>query len=129
MARCDQGYLCEVCGDEVESIRDSDLYLRYVTGEIDSRQLLGGAERHLRCNPVAAQFIDAEGFDPVSVDGPFSRTELDAESVRERTALLSRGWQRLQFLAENAQTIPIAEYPLPEFQRSESRMPDVSGTG
>ena len=29
MARCDQGYLCDVCGDEVENIRESDLYLRF----------------------------------------------------------------------------------------------------
>ena len=40
MARCDQGYLCEVCGEEVESIRESDLYLRFVTGELSSNELL-----------------------------------------------------------------------------------------
>ena len=38
MARCDQGYLCEVCGEEVEDISNSDLYLRFIIGEIDSRQ-------------------------------------------------------------------------------------------
>ena len=41
MARCDQGYLCDVCGEEVESIRESDLYLRFVTGELSSNELLG----------------------------------------------------------------------------------------
>lgn len=40
MARCDQGYLCDVCGEEVESIRESDLYLRFVTGELSSNELL-----------------------------------------------------------------------------------------
>ena len=34
MAPCDQGYLCDVCGDEVEEIFESDLYLRFVIGEI-----------------------------------------------------------------------------------------------
>ena len=34
MARCDQGYLCEVCGRDVEAITESDLYLRYVLGEV-----------------------------------------------------------------------------------------------
>ena len=28
MARCDQGYLCDVCGQDVEAITESDLYLR-----------------------------------------------------------------------------------------------------
>ncbi len=36
MARCDHGYLCDVCGEEVDSIRDSDLYLRFVTGVASS---------------------------------------------------------------------------------------------
>ncbi|MEZ6063638.1 MAG: hypothetical protein R3C19_25090 [Planctomycetaceae bacterium] len=116
MARCDQGYLCEVCGEEVESIRDSDLYLRFVTGEVDSRQLLAAPERHLRCNPVSAQFIEDGEFDPVAVDGAFSKTQLDRDFVRERTELLTRGWRRLQELAEIAQTVPLAEYPLPEFR-------------
>ena len=44
MAKCDQGYLCEVCGTDVAEITDSDLYLRYVIGEIDSRALLAAPE-------------------------------------------------------------------------------------
>ena len=35
MAKCDQGYICDVCGDEVEEIIESDLYLRYVVGMLD----------------------------------------------------------------------------------------------
>ena len=35
VARCEEGYLCDVCGGDVEAITDSDLYLRYVIGAID----------------------------------------------------------------------------------------------
>ena len=96
MARCEQGYLCEVCGDEVEEITDSDLYLRYIIGEIDARALLSAPERHIRCNPVQAQFIVAEEFEPVVVEGPFAKKNLDPEDVRRREELVTRGWRRLQ---------------------------------
>ena len=39
MAKCEEGYLCEVCGGDVEAITDSDLYLRYVIGELDPEVL------------------------------------------------------------------------------------------
>ncbi len=39
MARCDQGYLCRVCGEEVEDLIDSDLYLRYIMGWVDPETL------------------------------------------------------------------------------------------
>lgn len=116
MARCEQGYLCDVCGEEVASIRDSDLYLRFVTGELSSRELLSARERHLRCNPVAAQFIDDPSFDPVVVSGDFDKRLFDNEWVAARTLLMTRGWRRLQELAETAQTVPLADYPLPEFR-------------
>jgi hypothetical protein len=112
MARCEQGYLCEVCGDEVEEINDSDLYLRYVIGEIDARSLLSAPERHVRCNPVLAQFIVAEGFAPVAVEGPFAKSNLDPDDVRRREDLATRGWQRLQELKQLG--IPVSDYPLPE---------------
>jgi len=116
MARCDQGYLCDVCGDEVENIRESDLYLRFVIGEIAAKQLLSAPERHLRCNPVTAQFIEHEEFDPVFVDGDFDKRLFDPADVRTRIRLVTRGWLRLQELAEQAQTVPLPEYPLPEFR-------------
>jgi len=116
MAPCDQGYLCDVCGEEVTSIRESDLYLRFVTGQIKSRELLKAPERHLRCNPVAAQFINAPQFSSIRAEGPFSRDELDQEFVACQVDLHTRGWNRLQELAEIAQATPIAEYPLPEFR-------------
>ena len=65
MAVCEQGYLCEVCGQDVGEITESDLYLRYVLGEVDPETLHKSPERHILCNPTLAQFIVAEGFAPV----------------------------------------------------------------
>ena len=110
MAKCDQGYLCEVCGDEVVDITQSDLYLRFVIGEIDSRLLLSAPERHIRCNPVQAQFIVAPEFDPVVVEGPFDKRQLDTADVRRREELVTRGWRRLQEV--HGAGLPISEYPL-----------------
>jgi len=112
MARCEQGYLCDVCGDEVHDITESDLYLRFVVGTIDSTALLSTPERHIRCNPVDAQFIVDPGFEPVVVEGPFAKQNLDLADVRRREDLLTRGWRRLQELQQLG--IPVSEYPLPE---------------
>lgn len=112
MAQCDQGYLCEVCGEEVEFVEGSDLYLRYILGEVEARELLSTPERHLRCNPVVAQFIVDPEFPPVMVEGIFSKAELDAESVCQREELVTRAWRRLQEVRTLG--IPISEYPLPE---------------
>lgn len=111
MAKCDQGYLCEVCGDEVEDITDSDLYLRYILGEMPVRSLMTARERHLRCNPVMAQFIVDAEFAPVVVDGPFAKTNLDPADVAQREEWVTRGWRRLQEV--RGLGLPISEYPLP----------------
>lgn len=110
MARCDQGYLCEVCGDEVVDITDSDLYLRFVMGEVEGRALMSTPERHLRCNPVVAQFIVDPGFEPVVVEGVFSKSELDPVDVSRREAFVTRAWRRLQEAREMG--LAISEYPL-----------------
>ena len=112
MARCDQGYLCEVCGDEVEDITQSDLYLSYILGLVPVRDLLTRRERHLACNPVQAQFIVDDAFPPVFVEGPFDKRLLDPESVRQQEELVTRGWRRLQEVRELGLAIP--DYPLPE---------------
>ena len=39
MAKCDEGYRCEVCGQDVEAITESDLYLRFVLGEVPLEML------------------------------------------------------------------------------------------
>jgi hypothetical protein len=108
--KCETGYLCEVCGEDVPDISVSDLYLRFVIREITALQLASSPERHIRCNPVLAQFIADPAFEPVVVDGPFSKSFLDAEDVRRREDLVTRGWRRLQELKRLR--IPISEYPL-----------------
>ncbi len=112
MARCDQGYLCEVCGDPVPEIVDSDLYLSFILGLVDSRALLSRPERHIRCNAVQAQFIVDEHFAPVTADGPFDKRGLDREYVRTQEELVTRAWRRLQEVATLG--IPISDYPLEE---------------
>jgi hypothetical protein len=116
MARCETGYLCDVCGAEVEQIVDSDLYLRYILGEVPPEKLLATPERHIRCNPTMAQFIVDPRFEPVRCEGPFARDQLDAVFVAEEEARVTRAWQRLQELPTLG--LPITEYPLPEVRRS-----------
>ena len=110
MAKCDQGYMCEVCGDEVEDITISDLYLRYVIGEIEARYLMTAPERHIRCNPVLAQFIVDPEFEPVQVEGPFDKRLMPADEVARREELTTRGWRRLQEV--RGLGLPISDYPL-----------------
>ncbi|MFN6208313.1 MAG: hypothetical protein ACK49R_17935, partial [Planctomycetota bacterium] len=62
MAKCDEGYLCAVCGGDVAEITDSDLYLRYVLGWVDPEVLHTTPDRHLRCKPALSQFIVAAEF-------------------------------------------------------------------
>jgi hypothetical protein len=112
MAVCEQGYLCEACGQEVAEITESDLYLRYVLGEVDPETLHNSPERHIRCNPTLAQFIVAEGFEPVVVEGPFAKGGLDPEFVAEEEARVTGGYRRLLELP--ALGLPITEYPPPE---------------
>jgi hypothetical protein len=127
MVRCEQGYLCEVCGADVEDVTDSDLYLRYVLGEVDPETLHVQPERHLRCNPIVAQFIVAEGFAPVVVEGAFAKSGLDPEFVAEEEARVTRGYRRLLELPELG--LPITEYPLPEAQAKwrEAELPGRQG--
>lgn len=112
MAKCDQGYLCDVCGQDVAEIVDSDLYLRYIVGMLDPEVLHTTPERHIRCNPALAQYVVDGAFELVVVEGPFDKRLLDADFVRERETLLTRGWRRLQEVAGSGE--PIIRYPLPE---------------
>lgn len=111
MARCEQGYLCEVCGQDVAGITESDLYLRYVLGEVAAEQLHLLHERHIRCNPALAQFIVDSGFERIDCPGPFCKSSLDAEFVREQEERVTRAWRRLQEIPGLG--ITIVEYPLP----------------
>lgn len=113
MAHCDEGYRCHVCGTDVEDITVSDLYLRYVIGELDPEVLHTTPERHVRCNPALAQFIVDASFPPLFAEGAFDKRTLDATFVQEREAFVTRGWQRLQELV-TLSDLSLLEYPLAE---------------
>lgn len=110
MARCDEGYLCEICGHPVDEIVDSDLYLSFIIGLVRWDDLTRRPECHIRCNPVQAQFIVHPDFEPVVVEGAFAKTELDPEYVRQQEDLVTRGWMRLQEVV--ALGIAVEAYPL-----------------
>ena len=112
MVACDQGYLCDVCGKDVESITDSDLYLRYIMGEVTPLALPTLRERHIRCNPATAQYIVDPAFDAMVCEGFFGKAMLDAAYVAEHETLVTRAWRRLQEVPKLG--IPITQYPLPE---------------
>ena len=112
MAKCDEGYICCVCDQDVGNLIDSDLYLRFVVGMLDPEVLHTTDEKHIRCNPTLAQYIVADDFEPVRVDGDFDKRNLDPAFVAERETLVTRGWNRLKELVDS--DLPILEYPLPE---------------
>jgi hypothetical protein len=114
MAKCEEGYLCSACGGDVEEITDSDLYLRYVIGLLDPETLHTTRERHIRCNPVLAQFIVDDDFEAVAVEGDFDKRRLDPAYVREREILVTRGFRRLREVAHL--DLPIIDYPLAEIR-------------
>ena len=114
MAKCDEGYRCEVCGEDVASIVDSDLYLRYVIGELDPEVLHTSPERHIRCNPVLAQFIDHKSFERVTVTGELARESLEATFRLDRERLVTRGYERLLEIAATEGDRDVTQYPLPE---------------
>jgi len=120
MAKCEEGYLCDVCGGDVEDMIDSDLYLRFVIGLVDPETLHTSRERHVRCNPALAQFIVDGDFEQVLVEGPFDKRTLDPEHVRERERLVTRGWRRLREI-QGKDDLMILDYPLPEVR---ARMQD-----
>jgi hypothetical protein len=110
MAKCDEGYLCEVCGRDVAVVTESDLYLRFILGEVPLENLHRQPERHIRCNPALAQYIVHPAFAPVPCAGPFAKAELDPEFVMSEEARVSRGFRRL--LAIPTLRLAVPEYPL-----------------
>jgi hypothetical protein len=111
MARCEEGYLCDVCGDEVADLRDSELYLRYILGELDIEQLHSSPERHLVCNPVLAQFIAHQAFPAVSASGPLAKELLDSDYVTSRSARVTAAYTRLLELDAQGGDRDITSYP------------------
>ena len=113
MARCEEGYRCDVCGQDVEHLWESDLYLRYVLGQVEAETLHTTRGRHIRCNPTLAQFIVDPDFAPVTVEGPFDKRQLDPSFVRQQERLVTRAWRRLRELAHR-EGVSLLDYPLPE---------------
>ena len=93
MARCDQGYLCDVCGKDVEAITESDLYLRYVMGEVDPLALPTMRERHIRCNSATAQYVVDVAFEPMRLAMAYSPRRISMWNLCEskNSALPGRG--------------------------------------
>ena len=108
--RCDEGYRCEVCGDDVEAITDSDLYLRYILGEVPLESLHLLPERHIRCNPSLAQYIVDPAFSSIECPGPFAKSNFDFPFVASEEVRVTRAWRRLQQIPTSR--LAIAEYPL-----------------
>ncbi len=114
MAKCDQGYLCEVCGEEVTSIVESDLYLRYVLGQLDAEKLHLTLERHLRCNPTLSQYIADERFPTVVVEDAFDKRTMEPEFVAQYTGRVTLAYLRLWEIAASEEPISLLDYPLTE---------------
>jgi hypothetical protein len=112
MVACEQGYLCDVCGKDVEAITESDLYLRYIMGEVSPLELPNLRERHIRCNAQTAQYIVDPAFPPVACQGAFAKGNLDPGYVTDQEKLVTRAWRRLQEVPSLG--IPLTQYPLPE---------------
>ena len=110
MARCDEGYVCDVCGRDVAAVTDSDLYLRYVLSEVPLEELHTTPERHVRCNPAVAQYVVDPAFPPVVCAGPFGKENFDATFVAAEETRVTAAWRRLQAVPTLGLTI--AEYPL-----------------
>jgi hypothetical protein len=110
MAKCDEGYRCEVCGGDVETVVESDLYLRFVLGEVPLELLHRLSERHIGCNPALAQYIVHPAFAPVGCAGPFDKSELDSAFVAAEEARVTRGYRRLLAIPTLGLSVP--EYPL-----------------
>jgi hypothetical protein len=108
--RCDEGYRCEVCGHDVEAIIESDLYLRYVLGEVPLERLHLLPERHIRCNASLAQYIVDPAFEPVTCEGPFAKAHLDAAYVAEEENRVTLAWRRLQQIPTLG--VALVDYPL-----------------
>lgn len=112
MAQCETGYSCSRCGEYVETIRESALYLRYIIGECGIQDLIHEPEAHLRCMPELAQFIIDPAFHPPSeVDSDQDKRLLSREERIAREERITAGWRRLQSVLDEG--VPLEDYPLP----------------
>jgi hypothetical protein len=110
MAKCDEGYLCAVCGRDVSAITESALYLRFVLGEVPLELLHRLPECHIACDAALAQYVSHPEFPPVPCEGPFDKRALDPDFVRGEEARVTRAFARLLALPKLGLSVP--EYPL-----------------
>lgn len=111
MANCDEGYNCDRCGEYVEHVMESELYLRYVIGAVPITELPREPERHIRCSPEFAQFIVDPEFPPVACDdAALDKRRLPAEVRARQERLFTMAWRRLQEVAHSG--LSVDEYPL-----------------
>jgi hypothetical protein len=112
VAHCDEGYGCDRCGEYVDNVQVSELYLRYVLGAVPLDELPQEPERHIRCSPELAQFIVDDGFEPVVCDDPaFDKRRLPKPVRTRQEHVLTLAWRRLQEVRELG--LAVDEYPLP----------------
>ncbi|MEZ6096290.1 MAG: hypothetical protein R3C03_19030 [Pirellulaceae bacterium] len=121
MAKCDEGYLCSICGEEVSRLTDSELYLRYVVGMVAAELLHTTPDRHLRCVPSLSQFIIDDHFEPVFAEGEFDKRLLSPEIRKKRENLFSRGWVRLREIekSRSSNNLLITDYPLADIREND----------
>lgn len=118
MAKCDEGYLCDVCGGEVTSIVDSGLYLLYIIGQLDAERLHLSPERHLRCNPILSQYIVDPRFpaltegEAIDENNDFARRNLDPVFVDQQVSRITLGYRRLWEIIESETPVSLLDYPL-----------------
>ncbi len=111
MKACEAGYFCRVCGEYVEDITESELYLRFVMGELAPELLRSGEEAHISCSTALAQYIADPAFPQVMEFQPdLDRRRKDPARVAARQDLVTRAWRRLQTLPGSG--LKLAEYPL-----------------
>lgn len=105
---------------------ESDLYLRYVLGEVRPESLHRYPERHIACNPGLAQYIVDPGFPAVICDGAFGKQGMDPDFVAREEERVTRGWRWLQQLPHSKLTI--LDYPLPEIRGRWDKEADQGAT-
>lgn len=111
MANCDEGYNCDRCGEYVENVMESELYLRYVLGVVPVEELPREPERHIRCGTEFAQFIVDPDFPPVVCEDPgLDKRRLPEEVRLRQEEVFTRAWRRLQEV--HGSGIPVSEYPI-----------------
>ncbi len=100
MARCDEGYVCAVCQQPVDTLPESLLYLRYLLGEVGVEALGQHRECHLRCCPEVAQYIVHRDFAAMVCEGPFGKENFDAAFRASEEKRFTEAWTTMHEAAE-----------------------------